>query len=366
MARMLSPDGEIAEVPDELVPHYRDLGAEIIGPEEESLEADPLLDPTDLLFGGLGAGALMRAVPGAARAVGRSLGRAGGFMLGRRAPAPAARPLADLPRLPSPLDVPPRAFTKFLKRMMKRRIPGMQQAEEVGELLSEVKAEQATRRAQPAIEEALERIKRGAGMPQLETRPQGRVVGEIKPHRPFRPKAAKSRTMTAEEQAAAREKGRKTAEPSRHEVQYYSESQGKFIPIETMHIAQLRNAMNKLGRRLAESKRPSPVVRKQFEALTDEVTHRLRQAGELTVPGPVARSARGSQAMRGASKPALERRAAARVKAQSRPPEPEMGAPDDLEALLGQSLELEQKLAREGLTPIERAAKRAAILRGEL
>ncbi len=70
---------------------------------------------------------------------------------------------------------------------------------------------------------------------------------------------------------------------SRHEVQYYSESQGKFIPIETMHIAQLKNAMNKLHRKLMSSNRPAPVTKKQFEALRDEVTHRLNEAGELTV-----------------------------------------------------------------------------------
>jgi len=74
-----------------------------------------------------------------------------------------------------------------------------------------------------------------------------------------------------------------SAEPSRHEVQYYSESQGKFIPIETMHIAQLKNAMNKLHRKLVATSQPSPVTRKQFEALRDEVTHRLQEAGELTI-----------------------------------------------------------------------------------
>jgi len=79
-------------------------------------------------------------------------------------------------------------------------------------------------------------------------------------------------------------KAAKSAEEgSRHEVQYYSESQGKFIPIESMHIAQLKNSMNKLHRKLMATDRPSPVTQKQFEALRDEVTYRLKQAGELTV-----------------------------------------------------------------------------------
>jgi hypothetical protein len=80
--------------------------------------------------------------------------------------------------------------------------------------------------------------------------------------------------------------------PSRHEVQYYSESQGKFVPIEDMHISQLRNAVNKLGRKLASSKKPSPVAEKQFEALKNEITYRAQQAGELTVPSENAGIAR--------------------------------------------------------------------------
>ena len=80
--------------------------------------------------------------------------------------------------------------------------------------------------------------------------------------------------------------------PSRHEVQYYSESEGKFVPIEDMHISQLRNAVNKLGKKLAASKKPSPVTEKQFEALKNEITYRAQQAGELTVPSEIPSIAR--------------------------------------------------------------------------
>ena len=48
MARMRSPDGsETVEVPDEDVMHYRELGATIVGPEEEPLAANPL-NPLEL------------------------------------------------------------------------------------------------------------------------------------------------------------------------------------------------------------------------------------------------------------------------------------------------------------------------------
>lgn len=80
---------------------------------------------------------------------------------------------------------------------------------------------------------------------------------------------------------------------SRHEVQYYSEGKGKFIPIEDMPISHLRNAMNKLGAKLAASKgRPSPVTQKQFDAIKNEVTYRAQQAGELTVPSEISAIAR--------------------------------------------------------------------------
>ena len=73
---------------------------------------------------------------------------------------------------------------------------------------------------------------------------------------------------------------------ARHEVQYFSESQGKFIPIEDMPISHLRNAMNQLHAKLSATNHPSPVTQKQFEAIKNEVTYRAKQAGELTVPGP--------------------------------------------------------------------------------
>jgi hypothetical protein len=73
--------------------------------------------------------------------------------------------------------------------------------------------------------------------------------------------------------------------PSRHEVQYYSESQGKFVPIEDMPISHIRNAMNKLHAKITASGRPAPVTEKQLEALKNETTFRAGQAGELTVPG---------------------------------------------------------------------------------
>lgn len=69
---------------------------------------------------------------------------------------------------------------------------------------------------------------------------------------------------------------------SRHNVQYYSETQKKFIDIENMHIAHLRSAFNKLGRRLAKTKRPAPVTREVFEAMKKEIAHRASQAGGLT------------------------------------------------------------------------------------
>jgi hypothetical protein len=209
-------------------------------------------------------------------------------------------------------------------------------------------------------------------------------VGEIKPRKPFRPKK-KAAVKGSAESRVAKKAPKETGEPSRHEVQYYSESRGEFVPIETMHIGQIRNAMNKLGRKLAASKRPSPVTQKQFDALKAEATHRARQAGELTVPSPTATRLREigqgqasagrdfrrlgpagergpgkSQAMRGASRPELERRAAARPR--SAPPA-ELEA-DDLSELLEQSLEAEQAMTEQALTPLERLLVRAA-LRGE-
>lgn len=100
---------------------------------------------------------------------------------------------------------------------------------------------------------------------------------------------------------------------SRHEVQYYSESQGKFVPIEDMPIGHLRNAMNKLHAKLTATNHPSPVTRKQFEAIKNEVTYRAQQAGELTVPGPVKARQIAAKAVEGPSQ--LERQLQASIEA---------------------------------------------------
>lgn len=76
---------------------------------------------------------------------------------------------------------------------------------------------------------------------------------------------------------------------------------------------------------------------------------------------PVAARVRKTQAMRGASGPELERRAAARARAVGRPrseaPELAVDFMDPLEA----SIMLEQRMAAEGLTPAERIFLRAAL-----
>lgn len=80
---------------------------------------------------------------------------------------------------------------------------------------------------------------------------------------------------------------------ARHVVQYYSESggtggKGKFIPIETMDVPHLRNAVNKLHAHLTgvTKGRPAEATRKQFQALLDEITYRAQRAGELSALGP--------------------------------------------------------------------------------
>lgn len=79
---------------------------------------------------------------------------------------------------------------------------------------------------------------------------------------------------------------------------------------------------------------------------------------------------RPSQAMRGASGPELQRRAAAReaAVARLRPQEPELGqslADEGLEELMQRSLDIESRMAAAGLTEAEKAFVRAQ-LRGSL
>jgi hypothetical protein len=346
---------------------------EFPGGEEEGLEANPLLNPLDFAAEALGARAAV------------ALGGAGlraALSGARRAVPTTGRAIREL--VPTRF----RAAGEEVARGIRR--PFIRPSQDLSERVAEGPAGSALARIRGGAGAA--RVERGAARGAEEAgavasrvpRETGRVVGEIKPRKPFRPKK-KAAVKGSAESRVAKKAPKETGEPSRHEVQYYSESRGEFVPIETMHIGQIRNAMNKLGRKLAASKRPSPVTQKQFDALKAEATHRARQAGELTVPSPTATRLREigqgqasagrdfrrlgpagergpgkSQAMRGASRPELERRAAARPR--SAPPA-ELEA-DDLSELLEQSLEAEQAMTEQALTPLERLLVRAA-LRGE-
>lgn len=88
-----------------------------------------------------------------------------------------------------------------------------------------------------------------------------RVAGEIKPG-PSGPVGS----------AANRIKG------GRHEIDYYSESQGQNLKIDDMSVPHLRAALNKMGRELEGSNVHSPVARARYQALKDELTYRLKEA----------------------------------------------------------------------------------------
>ncbi|HLB46470.1 MAG TPA: hypothetical protein VJL59_05530 [Anaerolineales bacterium] len=257
--------------------------------EDEPIEAISVLDdPIGSALGFLPLGAGIRAarlgqriLPGAARGIGGAAGRAA-KSIGR----------FGFEMLPNSLQTPLRRGGEAVGRALEARAARVADSEAVGS--------------------ALGRIRGGVGRPAVEIRgvprETGRVVGEIKPRKPFRPKrkakpkkgSAESRTMTGKAQEAAREKGREQVSAG--------------------------------GRDL----------------------RRLGGAGR--------QRAAKSQAMRGASRPELERRAAA----LERLPEP-TGPPevDDLTALLEQSLRAEQAMTEQALSPLERAAVRA-LLRGEV
>lgn len=159
-------------------------------------------------------------------------------------------PIPGGPTAPAPSGGVASRVGPALGKLAAKQIPAMRLPMDVGEFINDVRGKGAAQsRTPPAAPEPAK-----APMPRLKLVTPNKVAAE--------------------------------APVSRHEVQYFSESQGKFVPIEEMPISHLRNAMNKLHAKLSATNQPSPVTRKQFEAIRDEVTFRAKQAGELTVPSP--------------------------------------------------------------------------------
>lgn len=99
-----------------------------------------------------------------------------------------------------------------------------------------------------------------------------------------------------------------------------------------------------------------PIGTAQSRVMSAQEQAAAREAGRAVAP------TRSPGAMRGASGPELERRAAARARAVAR--ETPAGLEDDLTALLQGSVEAEQAMTQAGLNPAERALVRS-VLRGQ-
>lgn len=134
-----------------------------------------------------------------------------------------------------------------------------------------------------------------------------------------------------------------TADVSRHEVQYFSKSQGKYVPIEEMPDPHIRNAMNQLHAQIGPTNKATPVARKTLQALKDEATYRMQKGGELTVPGPVGKAQTAAAAT-------FEDQALARA----------TGA-----AQAQKAIALEQAMAQHGVPAGERPALRNGVAMAE-
>jgi len=259
------------------------------GGPEEGIEANPLLNPLELMVGG----GSLRHVPAATgrlvQGAGAAMGRVGPAV-GRMAGGAATEMALEM--LPAPARIAIRAALAGARRTAGKEV--VEEAEKVG------------------------------------GKAAGKVAARIKPA----PKAAAAKPSA------------KAAEPK---AKPYRPPKKK------------------------PASAPKTPVEKRIAMQAPEEVAAAREAGraQMTAGGKDLRRLPGvgqtrvapSQAMRGASGPALERRAAARAKAVARPAlaEPEM--PGDFTDVLEQSLALEARMTAEGLTPVEKILIRGMMLR---
>ena len=326
MARLIDPEGEVFEAPDESADHYLKLGARYAPPDEPGLE-EPLLSPIDLLSGGgpltgpvsatmrAGAGAMGRlgsafqrsAVPvmraGAQGAVKdipivRGAVKGIGEFLDKRGPSAAGSAASRVLRPAEQFGTNPvfeagRALAQHKQALR----AAASEAEEVGSAAARAKpirpkapkqgsaeSRVAAGRGRPSqleadLEKSLE-LERGMKGAKFKPREKELVRREMRVVKGGKAEAPKG---SAESRVAAREPLKPEPLGPRHSVQKWSESKQRHITIENMPQPHLRASIRqyeadlaKLGKNAAQR---APVKHAVLEAMKKEFEYRASTSG---------------------------------------------------------------------------------------
>ena len=336
MPRMRSPDGkEEFDVPNDslAVAHYRRLGATVVeplappaatpqGPAPRLPRNAPLPMGSQMVRG---AADLLRMVGGTGGAIAGSLAGPLGGLAGGMAGGAGSEALAQMMDEGIGLEAPGDPMRDILTGGALGALPGV------------------------------------GGMAMAAARPLVRMAGRVASTPILRrlPGASVARNVVKDiEEIGAKAKPKATPKPK---AEAKPEAKRKpYRPPKKAKAAPKRDptAVEKRVRATKAMRRPATMSAEEQAAAREAGREQVTGAGrDLRRLGPSGEAGPGkSQAMRGASGPALERRAAARARLLE-PELPELDLMDPLEA----SLMIEQRMAAEGLSPAERMLVRAAI-----